>query len=178
MYSVGLSYSENKPVASIHVIQVVGCRRERGYSRSSCFLSLLLFTLHGLSSLLLVLLSLGVSAGLRGVRAPLGGSIHRRLRLAGHGGSGALLGHGRRRGRPALLGRVVGDGAGLRRGGGGRGALGRGGGVAGVLDAGGFGGFRFLLLAELGGQAALQGQGAGRQAGGAAAGPRVAVATA
>lgn len=169
---------ENKPVASIHLIQVVVCWRKRGYSQSSCFLSLLLFNLHGLSSFLFVLLSLGVSAGLRGVRAPLGGSIHRRLWLAGHWSSGALLGHRRRRGRSGLLGCVVGDGAGLRCDGGGRGALGRGGGVAGVLDAGGFGGFRFLLLAELGSQAALQGQCAGRQAGGAAAGPRVAVAAA
>lgn len=70
---------------------------------------------------------------------------------------------------------MVGDGAGLRSAGGGRGALGRGGGVAGGFDAGGFGGLGFLLLAELGGQAALQGQGAGGQTGGPAAGPRVPV---
>ncbi len=164
---------ENKPVASIQMIQVVGCQWKRGYSWSSCFLSVLVFNLHGLSSFLFILLYLSFSAGLRGVRAPLGRSIHRRLRLTGHRGSGAFLGHRRRWGRPGLLGCVVGDGAGLGSAGGWQGALGRGGGVAGVFDAGGFGGLDFLLLAELGGQAALQGQRARGQTGGPALGPWV-----
>ncbi len=164
--------AENKPVASIQMIQVVGCQWKRGYSWSSCFLSVLVFNLHGLSPFLFVLLYLGFSAGLRGVWAPLGGSIHRRLRLTGHRGSGAFLAHRRRWGRPGLLGCVVDDGAWLGSAGG---ALGRGGGVAGVFDAGGFGGLDFLLLAELGGQAALQGQRAGGQTGGPALGPRVPV---
>lgn len=69
---------------------------------------------------------------------------------------------------------MVGDGAGLGRAGGG--ALGGGGCVAGVFDTGGLGSFSFLLLAELGGQAALEGQRAGGQTGGPAAGARMAVA--
>lgn len=97
------------------------------------------------------------------------------MRLAGRGGSGSLL-RLRRGWGTWFPGRVVRFGAGLRGGGG---TLGRSGRVTGGFGLGRcFCSFGLLLLAELGGQAGFEGESARREAGGAAAGPRVTVAAA
>lgn len=97
------------------------------------------------------------------------GPIDGGLRATSFGGLGFLL-RGRR-GRLALLGGVVGTGAGLGAGSGagGRGLGGRGS-AAGALGPHCLRRLDSLLLAKLSGQAALEGQGAGGEAGGTAAG--------
>lgn len=154
-----------------------GGQRERRHRVVRSSGPLLLFILSGcrgfLVDRLLLRLSFSVLAALW-VGALLGCLLRGGRRLARGGSFGTLL--WRRGGRTTFPGQVVDLGAGLRSR---RGALGGRGGVAGRLGlGGGLCGFGLLLLAELCGQAGLEGERAGGEAGGAAAGARVAVAAA
>lgn len=174
---VGRVESPSVPFCFIRVLQNSGGQRERRHRVVRTSGSLLVFILSGcrafLAGRLLLHFSFSVLAALW-LGALLGRLLRGGLRLAGGGSFGTPL--WRRRGGTTFPGQVVDLRAGLRSR---RGALAGGGGVAGCLGlGGGLRRFDLLLLAELCGQAGLEGERAGREAGGPAAGARVAVAAA